>query len=112
MDTIFAVSSGRPPAAIAVLRISGPHAMAAATSLAATLPPPRHAGLRHLRAADGSLIDQALILTFPGPATATGEDLVELHLHGFATEMGDRRSPAAAELADQRTSAFFAEHLA
>ena len=82
MDTIFAVSSGRPPAAIAVLRISGPQAMAAATALATTLPRPRRAGRRHLRAADGSLIDQALVLTFPAPATATGEDLVELHLHG------------------------------
>lgn len=83
MDTIFAVSSGQPPAAIALLRISGPNAVAAAEALAGTLPPPRRAGLRALRdPADGGLLDRALLLWFPGPHTATGEDLVELHLHG------------------------------
>lgn len=82
-DTIFAVSSGRPPAAIAVLRISGVGAIDAATSLAGKLPPPRRAGMRALHdPANGQLLDRALILVFPGPATATGEDLVELHLHG------------------------------
>lgn len=82
MTTIFAVSSGRPPAAIAVLRISGPDALAAAERLAGTLPRPRRAGLRTLRTSTGAVLDQALVLVFPGPATATGEDLVELHLHG------------------------------
>jgi tRNA modification GTPase len=83
MDTIFAVSSGQPPAAIAVLRVSGPQARAAAEALAGTLPPPRRAGVRALRdPADGALLDRALLLWFPGPQTATGEDLVELHLHG------------------------------
>lgn len=82
-DTIFAVSSGAPPAAIAVLRISGPAAFDAAVALAGSLPSPRRAGLRRLRnPEDGTPLDQALVLTFPGPATATGEDLVELHLHG------------------------------
>lgn len=81
MSTIFAVSSGRPPAAIAVLRISGPDARAAATALAGTLPPPRRAGLRKL-SWRGAMLDRALVLAFPGPATATGEDLVELHCHG------------------------------
>ena len=81
MDTIFAVSSGRPPAAIAVLRVSGPSAIAAATPLAGPLPAPRTAGLRTLRH-EGLVLDQALVLVFPGPRTATGEDLVELHLHG------------------------------
>lgn len=82
-DTIYAVSSGRPPAAIAVLRISGSEAIAAATRLAGTLPSPRRAGVRALRdAVDNRLLDRALVLVFPGPATATGEDLVELHLHG------------------------------
>lgn len=80
-DTIFAISSGRPPAAIAVMRISGPDALAAGEHLAGALPRPRHAALRTLRQ-DGAVIDQALVLVFPGPATATGEDLVELHLHG------------------------------
>jgi tRNA modification GTPase len=82
MDTIFAVSSGRPPAAIAVLRISGPQALAAAERLAGTLPEPRRAALRTLRDAAGDPIDRALVLVFPGPNTATGEDLTELHLHG------------------------------
>ncbi|MGY4395037.1 tRNA modification GTPase [Sphingomonas sp. UYAg733] len=81
-ETIFAVSSGSPPAAIAVLRISGVAAFAAARLLAGDLPAPRTATLRKLRAEDGDLLDQALLLTFPGPASATGEDIVELHLHG------------------------------
>lgn len=82
-DTIFALSSGAPPAAIAVLRISGPGAIEAVRALAGTLPAPRKASLRKLiDPRDGSLLDQALVLIFPGPATATGENLVELHLHG------------------------------
>lgn len=82
MDTIFAISSGAPPAAIAVLRISGAVALEAARLLAGTLPAPRRAGLRTLRDPQGELLDRALVLVFPGPETATGEDLVELHLHG------------------------------
>ncbi|WBH18104.1 tRNA uridine-5-carboxymethylaminomethyl(34) synthesis GTPase MnmE [Sphingomonas radiodurans] len=81
-DTIFAVSSGRPPAAIAVLRISGAGAVAAGEQLAGSLPPPRRAGVRTLHAPDRAILDRALVLHFPAPATATGEDLVELHLHG------------------------------
>ena len=81
-DTIFALSSGRPPAAIAVLRVSGPAAPAAVQALAVRCPPPRHASLRTLRDAGGAPLDRALVLFFPGPATATGEDLVELHCHG------------------------------
>jgi tRNA modification GTPase len=83
MDTIFAVSSGAPPAAIAVLRLSGPGAFAAAEALAGSLPEPRHAGLRALHdPRDGELLDRALLLCFRGPLSATGEDVVELHLHG------------------------------
>ena len=81
-DTIFAVSSGAPPAAIAVLRISGPEAFVAGRTLAGSLPLPRRAALRTLRDRDGAALDRALVLVFPGPATATGEDLLELHLHG------------------------------
>ncbi|WP_343526290.1 tRNA uridine-5-carboxymethylaminomethyl(34) synthesis GTPase MnmE [Sphingomonas sp.] len=81
-DTIFAVSSGQPPAAIAVIRVSGPGAFAVAERLAGRLPEPRRAGLRSLRDGEGALLDSALVLCFPGPATATGEDLVELHCHG------------------------------
>lgn len=83
VDTIFALSSGAPPAAIAVVRISGANAFEAVRRLAGTLPAPRKAGLRNLKnPADGGLLDRALVLVFPGPATATGEDLAELHLHG------------------------------
>jgi len=82
VDTIFALSSGAPPAAIAVVRISGPQAFEAVRTLAGKAPVARKASLRTLRDADGSTLDEALVLTFPGPATATGEDLAELHLHG------------------------------
>jgi tRNA modification GTPase len=81
-DTIFALSSGAPPAAIAVVRISGPMAFDAVRALTGKLPPPRKASLRMLRDADGVVLDHALTVVFPGPATATGEDLAELHLHG------------------------------
>lgn len=81
-DTIFALSSGSPPAAIAVVRVSGPQALAALERLAGTLPPPRHAAVRTLRDAAGKALDEALVLSFPGPASATGEDCGELHCHG------------------------------
>lgn len=82
IDTIFALSSGRPPAAIAVVRVSGPRALEAARALAGTLPEVRRAALRALRNEQGRLLDRGLVLVFPGPDSATGEDLVELHLHG------------------------------
>lgn len=82
-DTIFALSSGMPPAAIAVVRISGPRAAATLIALAGRLPPPRRASLVTLRdPASDAPLDRALLLWFPGPDTATGEDLAELHLHG------------------------------
>jgi tRNA modification GTPase len=82
-DTIVAHSSGRPPAAIAVIRLSGPAAKTAAEGLIGPLPPERHAALRGLSdPRDGSLIDQALVVRFDGPRTATGEDVVEFHCHG------------------------------
>lgn len=81
-DTIFALSSGVPPAAIAVVRVSGGHAIAALKALAGSLPPARRASLRRLTDATGVVLDEALVVIFPGPNTATGEDLAELHLHG------------------------------
>lgn len=81
-DTIFALSSGMPPAAIGVVRVSGPNAAAALQALAGRLPAPRRASLAELSDGDGAPLDRALVLWFPGPATATGEDLAELHLHG------------------------------
>ncbi len=97
METIFAVSSGRPPAAIAILRISGTAAVRAAEALAGPLPAPRHAGLRALRSADGQVIDRALVLFFPAPHTATGEDLVELHLHGGRAVVAAAEAALAAQ---------------
>ena len=81
-DTIFACSSGMPPAAIAVIRISGPAAGDALQILAGRLPAPRRATVAALRDEGGGLLDRALVLWFPGPNTATGEDLAELHCHG------------------------------
>lgn len=80
--TIFALSSGAPPAGVGVIRVSGPAAQAALEALAGRVPEPRRASLARLRDAEGSLLDEALVLWFPGPATATGEDLAEFHCHG------------------------------
>ncbi|PKP98648.1 MAG: tRNA uridine-5-carboxymethylaminomethyl(34) synthesis GTPase MnmE [Alphaproteobacteria bacterium HGW-Alphaproteobacteria-13] len=71
-----------PPAAIAVVRVSGPGAQGALLRLSGRLPAARRASLADLKDAKGAPLDRALLLWFPGPATATGEDLAELHLHG------------------------------
>lgn len=81
-DTIFALSSGAPPAAIALVRISGPQSRDALQTLAGRLPPARRAVAARLRDSAGALLDQAMVLWLPGPTTATGEDTAELHLHG------------------------------
>jgi tRNA modification GTPase len=81
-QTIFALSSGRPPSAIAMVRVSGPQAGTALTALAGKIPPPRLATRVLLRDADGEQIDDAVVLWFPGPASATGEDVAEFHVHG------------------------------
>ncbi len=82
-DTIFALSSGRPPVAIAVIRISGPRSGAALEALIGRIPEPRKAALANVRdPTTGEAIDQALALWFPGPRSETGEDVAELQLHG------------------------------
>jgi tRNA modification GTPase len=82
-DTIFAVSSGRPPAAVSIIRISGPRAQEAGSAIAGALPEPRMASLRELRhPSSGELLDQALVLRFDSPASATGENVVEFQCHG------------------------------
>lgn len=81
--TIFALSSGRPPVAIAVVRISGPRAGAALTTLGVKIPEPRKAGLARIRdPRTGEIIDEALVLWFPAPHSETGEDVAELQAHG------------------------------
>jgi tRNA modification GTPase len=82
-DTIVALSTGRPPAAIAIVRSSGPDSIAAAERLAGALDRSRHAELRRLvDPRDGSLIDEALVIRFDGPNSATGENIVEFQCHG------------------------------
>ena len=81
-DTIFALATAPGKAAVAVMRLSGPQSRAALLALAPGPARPRRAAVRALHAADGALLDRALVLWFPGPASYTGEDCVELHLHG------------------------------
>ncbi|WP_332461229.1 tRNA uridine-5-carboxymethylaminomethyl(34) synthesis GTPase MnmE [Acuticoccus mangrovi] len=79
----MALSSGPPPSAVAVIRVSGPEACAVATAFGVKTLLPRQAVLRGLTSpVDGSLIDRALCLYFAAPGSATGEDVLELHLHG------------------------------
>jgi tRNA modification GTPase len=83
MDTIFALSSGRPPAAVSIIRVSGPAAHDAGRRMAGMLPEARTAAVRELRhPMSGEVLDQALVLRFDGPASATGEDIVEFQCHG------------------------------
>src|SRR6185312_2698947 len=81
-QTIFALSSGRPPSAIALVRVSGPQAKKIVTALAGKLPSPRLATHVLLRDVGQRPIDDAVVLWFPGPASATGEDVGEFHVHG------------------------------
>ena len=81
-ETIFALSSGAPPAGVAVIRVSGPRAADALRRLIDSVPEPRRASLRILRGADGAVLDRGLVLFFPGPDSFTGEDVAELQVHG------------------------------
>jgi tRNA modification GTPase len=81
-QTIFALSSGRPPTAIALVRVSGPRAGPALESIAGRIPKPRAATRALLRDANQQPIDDAVVLWFAGPASATGEDVAEFHVHG------------------------------
>ena len=82
-DTIFALASGAGLCAISVIRVSGPHADQALAALGGALPDPRRASLRKIRhPRSGLLLDEALVLRFPGPTSFTGEDGFELHIHG------------------------------
>jgi tRNA modification GTPase len=81
-QTIFALSSGRPPSAISVVRVSGARAGTILDALAGAIPPPRTAKRALIRQADQQPIDDAMVLWFPGPKSATGEDVAEFHVHG------------------------------
>src|SRR6187401_590217 len=81
-QTIFALSSGRAPSAIAIVRVSGSQAGPVLSALAGRMPTPRMA-TRALLAGQGQRpIDDAVVLWFPAPASATGEDVAEFHVHG------------------------------
>jgi tRNA modification GTPase len=80
--TIVALASGRPPSAIAIVRVSGSDAFTVGRALCGALPRQRTAALRTLRRADRTAIDRAIVLTFHRPTSATGEDVVEFHIHG------------------------------
>jgi tRNA modification GTPase len=81
-QTIFALSSGMPPSAIALVRVSGSQARAVLNALAGKVPEPRMARRVQLRDFNGRPIDDAVVLWFPGPGSATGEDIAEFHVHG------------------------------
>jgi tRNA modification GTPase len=82
-DTICALASGPGRAGVAVIRISGPGAGDAMRALCGPPPPPRQASLRKVRSpGTGELLDRGLALWLPGPASFTGEDIAELHIHG------------------------------
>ena len=82
MDTIFALASGSGKAGVAVIRVSGPQAATVALRLSGANPRERYASLRPLVDRDGVKIDDALVLFFRGPKSFTGEDVLELQVHG------------------------------
>lgn len=80
--TIVALSSAPGRAGVAVVRVSGPRVRFILETIAGVVPSPRRATLRALRDATGDIVDQALVLFFPGPASFTAEDVAEFHIHG------------------------------
>jgi tRNA modification GTPase len=87
-DTIYAPATAAGRAAVAVVRLSGPATAGAVRAVAGRLPAARRASVRRLRDAAGGAIDQALVLWFPAPASYTGEDCAEFHVHGGPAVVG------------------------
>jgi tRNA modification GTPase len=83
-DTIVAIASPAGRGAVGVIRISGPEVPRVAVALLGALPHPRAAHLRRFRDADGTALDEGLVLYFPAPASFTGEHVLELQGHGGA----------------------------
>ena len=81
-DTIYALSTGQPPAGVAVIRISGPAARFGLETVTGSVPPARLARFCAIRNSAGELLDQGLALFFPAPRSFTGEDVAELQIHG------------------------------
>lgn len=88
-DTIFAVATGAGRGAIAVLRLSGPGCGGVLDRMCGGRPAARRASLRPIRECSGNVLDRGLVLWFPGPASFTGEDSAELHLHGGRAVLRD-----------------------
>src|SRR5687768_815283 len=82
-ETIFALSSAPGRAGVAVVRVSGPQAIAALKALTGRVPAPRKAELAEIRhPTSGERIDRGLVLLFPAPQSVTGEDVAEFQIHG------------------------------
>lgn len=82
MSTIYALASGGAPCGVAVVRISGPSCRFVLETMTGSVPTPRRAVLRSILTRNGEVIDQGLVLWFPGPASFTGEDTIEFQVHG------------------------------
>src|ERR1700730_10775320 len=102
-QTIFALSSGRPPSAIAIVRVSGPQAGPALAALAGETPPPRMATRAVLRDTNAQPIDDGGVRWSPGPGGATGEDVAEFHVHGGRAVLAALFASLSA-FADMRTA--------
>lgn len=101
MDTIFALASAQGKAGVSVLRLSGPLALQAANMICDRPLPDHGRGLRILRNQNGDTLDEALVLTFSGPASFTGENVVEFQVHG-STAVVSSVLDALADLPDLR----------
>lgn len=80
-DTIFALSTGRLPSGVAIVRLTGPRVRFVFETMVGHVPTPRVAAYSHIGRAD-TVIDRGLALFFPAPHSVTGEDCGELHVHG------------------------------
>ncbi|KAB2690055.1 MAG: tRNA uridine-5-carboxymethylaminomethyl(34) synthesis GTPase MnmE [Brucella sp.] len=112
-DTIFALSSGRLPSGVAVVRISGLKVRFVLETIIGSIPAPRYAAYKLFRDRNGDSIDRGLILFFPGPNSFTGEDCAEFHLHGgkavvekLLSEMGELPGCRIAEAGEFTRRAF------
>jgi tRNA modification GTPase len=87
-ETIFALSSGNPPAGVAIVRVSGPGVRFGLETLVGLVPPARVATFCDIRNKDGLQLDRGLVLFFPSPHSFTGEDVAEFHIHGSRATVG------------------------
>ncbi|MGL4489223.1 MAG: tRNA uridine-5-carboxymethylaminomethyl(34) synthesis GTPase MnmE [Rhizobiaceae bacterium] len=117
-DTIFALASGRLPSGIAVIRVSGPHIRFVLETICGRVPEPRSMQLVRFVDSDNDTIDTGLVAFFESPASFTGEDCAELHLHGGVAvvramlgRLGELDGLRAAEAGEFTKRAFMAGKL-